>query len=211
MSLIAKSTGERIPVMEEGTYQAICTGIIDIGLQRSERFDKTSSKIIIMWSFPTEKITVGGEEKVRVISKEYTNNLGEKSNLTKDLQAWRGKNFTEDELKGFNLLNVLSASCLMQMIHKEKNGNKYAEIASIMALPKGIEKVGVGNIEQQIVFDLDEKDTWGSFFNIPEWIQNKIKNATNYESSGLKAYIEASDIKQEEGSSDDETNDDLPF
>lgn len=211
MSLTVKSNGNGIPVMEEGTYQAICTGIIDIGLQYSEKYKKANPKVMIMWSFPSEKILVNEEEVVRIQSKEYTSSLGEQSNLRRDLSAWRGKQFTDEELQGFVLTNILNVPCLMQIIHKERNGNKYAEISSIMALPKTMEKADASNLNH-IIFDFDDKETWGNFFNIPEWIQNKIKSANNYESSGLKAYIETNDIKSEYATNSDyDTKDDLPF
>ena len=211
MSLTAKNTGDSIPPMEEGTYQAVCTGLIDIGLQKSEKFDKISQKVMIMWSFPSEIIKINDEEKPRIISREYTSSLGDKSNLRKDLQAWRGKVFTEEELKGFDLLNILNVHCLIQIIHKEKNGNKYPEIASIMALPKDMKKADTSCIEQHLVFDFDNKETWVNYFQIPEWIQNKIKNATNYESSGLKEYIDANvEMENSEKEKKDDGND-LPF
>lgn len=208
MSLTVKSNGSGIPPMEEGTYQAICIGVIDIGLQYSEKYKKASPKVMIIWAFPTEKILVNEEEIPRIQSKEYTSSLGEQSNLRRDLSAWRGKQFTEEELQGFVLTNILNVPCLMQIIHKEKNGNKYAEISSIMALPKTMEKVETNNLNH-IIFDFDEKSTWTAFFNIPEWIQNKIKNANNYESSGLKAYIEANET--ESINDEDTISDDLPF
>lgn len=213
MSLIAKSNGEKLPPIEEGTYQAICTGIIDLGLQKSEKYEKTYPKIMIMWSFPTETIKVKEEELPRVISKEYTNSLGDKSNLTRDLQAWRGKNFTQEELNGFNLTNVLNVPCLMQIIHDEKNGNTYPKISSIMSLPKDMAKIEKNM--QNIIFDFDEKATWSNYQNIPTWIQNKIKIATNYESSGLKEFVEKyEDMVKENNNSDDgiiAPDDDLPF
>ena len=213
MSLIAKSSGEKIPPIGEGTYQAICTVIIDLGLQRSEKFEKTYPKIMIMWSFPTETITVKEEELPRVISKEYTNSLGEKSNLTRDLQAWRGKNFTQEELSGFNLINVLNIPCLMQIIYDERNGNIYPKISSIMALPKDMQKSE--KELQNIVFDFDTKETWNNYHNIPIWIQNKIKTATNYETSGLKEFVEKYEnmVKENNDSNDGviAPDDDLPF
>lgn len=207
MSLIAKSNGNTIPVMEEGTYQAVATGIIDVGLQYSEKYQKSSPKLMIMWTFPTEKITVNEEEVYRIQSKEYTNSLGEQSNLRRDLQSWRGKQFTEDELRGFDLTNILDVPCLMQIIHKEKNGNKYTEISSIMALPKNMPKADASKLNYYI-FNFDDKETWNNFYNIPEWIQKKIQNATNFESSGLKAYVEANEI---DSNNNDEISDDLPF
>jgi len=38
-----------------------------------------------------------------MISKRYTMSLGEQSTLRKDLESWRGKKFTPEELQGFDL------------------------------------------------------------------------------------------------------------
>lgn len=211
MSLIAKNSGEKMPPIEEGTYQAVCTGIIDLGLQKSEKYEKTYQKIMIMWSFPTETITTKDEEIARVISKEYTNSLGEKSNLTKDLQAWRGKNFTQEELEGFNLTNVLNIPCLMQIIHDERNGNTYPKISSIMALPKDMQKVD--KQLENIIFDMDEDKTWNDWDKIPNWIKEKIKRAENYESSGLEEFVKEYEGKIEEDKEEKlaSDNEDLPF
>jgi len=131
-----------------------------------------------MWELPDEKIEIDEEEKPRAISKEYTLSLSEKANLRKDLQAWRGKAFTEEELAGFDMQNVLGKGCQLQVIHTESNGKTYSNIASIMGLPKGMK---VDEPYNPITyFDLGEPDALTVMGNLPAWVQDKIKASETY-------------------------------
>ena len=216
MSMIAKeSAGSNIEKLENGVYTAVSSMIIDLGLQTSEKFGKTQRKFMMIWVILGEKVVVNDKELPRTMSKEYGFSLGEKSNLRKDLQAWRGQPFTSEELQGFNILNVLNKACQLQIIKEEKNGNTYNNISSIMALPKG---TVVEEIEDTCHFDLEEESTWNNWYRIPTWIQEKIKKAENYESSGLINFVEHYEefVKQQENNSvatDDELlpADGLPF
>ena len=218
MSMIARNSGGiEIPKLEGGVYTAVSSAMIDIGLQTNDRFDKTQRKFMMMWTILNEQIEINGEMQDRVISKEYTFSLHEKSTLRKDLQAWRGKAFTDEELSGFDLLNVLNKPCQLQIILEEKNGNKYNNIAGIMSLPKG---TSVQGIEDAYYFDIETESTWIHYKNIPNWIREKIKKANNYESSGLKDYVEMVEDIEKNGNSDvtinpaissNVPNDDLPF
>ena len=172
MAIIAKAEQEsNFTPIPEGVHTAICYGIIDIGVQYSEKFDKSAQKAIIMWEFPDETYEHEGQQIPRVLSKDYTLSLAEKSNLRKDLQAWRGKTFTEEELVGFDLKNILGKGCQIQLIHKENN-------AAIMGLPKGMKIPDPVN--QLIYFDLSEPGALNQISAFPEWIQNKIKESETY-------------------------------
>lgn len=219
MSLIVKESEKtRIPNLEDGVYSAVSSMIIDLGIQRNERFDKDQRKFLMVWEIVGETITIGEEVLPRIISKEYTYSLGEKSNLKKDLEAWRGQAFTEEELKGFNLLNVLNKGCQLQIINKENNGTTYNNIAGIMALAKGMK---IEPLEKTTVFDTEEPETWEAFDNLPLWIQEKIKKAINLSETGLDDYIteyekakkEAEDAAEVKTNEDIIKNDDddLPF
>ena len=133
----AKSGGSFEPV-SEGVHIANCISIIDLGDQYSEKYDKTQRKVLLTWEVTDETIEIDGEEKPRVISNEYTLSLSEKANLRTHLEAWRGKNFTQEELDGFDLQNVLGKPCQLSIVHNERNGNVYANIKSIMSIPKGM-------------------------------------------------------------------------
>ena len=90
-------------------YEAVCTMLIDMGVQNNPRFGTSSRKIRLVWEVLGQTVKIGDQEYPRQISKEFTNSLSDKSNLRKALQSWRGKSFTPQELKGFDLRKVLGA------------------------------------------------------------------------------------------------------
>ena len=222
MSLIAKDSGNvQIEKLEAGAYTAVSSMLIDLGMQNNEKFGKTQRKVRLFWNITGETVKIGDEELPRTISKEYSLSLGEKSNLRKDLQAWRARPFTEEELKGFKLVNILNKGCQLQIIINEKNGKTYNDIAGIMSLPKGMT---IESLEKTYVFDLEEQETWGTWEKIPTWVQETIKKAENYESSGLSNYVkEYEEIRAEQEGKEaeeertistenlPEAEDDLPF
>lgn len=200
MSLIAKQENESgFSPIPEGVHTAVCYGLIDLGTQYSEKFDKKAQKVLIMWELPDETYkTEDGEEKPRMLSKEYTMSLHEKSGLRKDLQAWRGRTFTDEELAGFDLQNILGKGCQIQIIHKDNNGKTYANIASIMGLPKGMTTKQPENF---VVFDLDNPNALQELNSLPQWVQDKIKLSETYQE--LKSNSAPDGVEGAE--------DDLPF
>lgn len=219
MSMIASDNGgQTIEKLENGVYTAVSSAIIDLGLQRNEQFGKTQRKFMMIWTIIGEEIEINGEKQPRTISKEYSFSLNEKSTLKKDLQAWRGKPFSEEELQGFNILTLLNKACQLQIILEEKNNKKYNNIAGIMSLPKGS---NVQTLNNTYYFDMEEAETWENFIRIPNWIQEKMKKAENLESTGFDKYIkEYEEMMKEQESNQEENNtstdmiapaDDLPF
>lgn len=206
MALIAsdKGGGQTFDPIPEGCFTAICYSIVDLGEQYSERFDNTSRKILITWELPDETIVIDGEVKPRAISKEYTLSLSEKSNLRKDLTAWRGKAFTEQELKGFDLNNVLNKGCQVQIIHTTRGEKTYANVASIMGMPKGMKVSAPFN--PSVFLDLDGENAMKEMEKIPEWVQDKIKKSETY-----KAMINNAGMGSQEYIEIDDEVDDLPF
>lgn len=167
-----------IAPVEEGTHLGVCSMLIDLGMQYSEVYKKSQRKVLIGWELPDETIEIDGEQKPRVMSKRYTANLSEKSNLRKDLASWRGRDFTPEELKAFDLKNIVGASCLLTVIHS-KNGEKtYANIQSVVKLPKGMARQALS--EPPVVFDLDT-DPLEMVENFPTWIAELIKKSETYQ------------------------------
>lgn len=221
MSMIASDNGGTpVPKLESGVYTGVSSAIIDLGLQRNEQFGKTQRKFMMIWTILGEDIEINGEKQPRTISKEYSFSLNEKSTLRKDLQAWRGKSFSEEELQGFNILAVLNKACQLQIILEEKNNKKYNNIAGIMSLPKGS---SVQPLDNTYYFDMEDVQTWQNFVKVPNWMQEKIKKAENLESTAFDKYIKEYEEmlkeqqgKQAESSASTDTEiiapaDDLPF
>ena len=219
MSMMVRSEGNsEIKQLEPGVYTGIATAIIDLGIQENTMYGKQQRKAIIVWNIVGETVKVNDEELPRVISKEYTMSLGEKSTLRKDLEAWRGRPFTTEELQGFDLKNILNVPCQLQINQQEKNGKTYVNIAAIMAIPKGM---SVAPVDSTYVFDTYDLSTWENYDKIANWIKEKIKKALNLAETQLDLYIkdyeenkkEQEGKKQEEGTEDDTEvpQDDLPF
>lgn len=178
MSLtISANSARSYEPIAEGTHVAICFGLIDIGLQYNEKYKNSAEKVIILWELPDQQIEIDGKLQPRIFSKEYTASLREKAILLRDLNAWRGRSFTEEELEAFDLRDVLGVPCFIQINHTERNGKKYANMASIMSLPKGVQRP-VGTMEQ-ISFDMDTSPL-SEIEKLPKWIQDKIRNSETY-------------------------------
>ena len=174
MAIIASGTKKRDPI-PEGIYPAICTRVIDLGDQTSKMFGGTARKVLFSWEIPSETITVDGVDMPRMLSKEFTISLNEKSKLRPFLESWRGKTFSETELEGFDLKNILGAPCQMQIIH---NDNGYENVSSIMALAKGMERPKPAT--ELIYFDLSVANCLDLLKKLPEWVQEKIKLSPQY-------------------------------
>lgn len=171
--------GAGIPILAEGSYAAVCYMLVDIGLQKNERYGNSSRKVIIGWEIADEFVEVDGEKKPRVFSARYTASLNEKAILRRDLAAWRGRDFTDDELKAFDLRSIVGAPCLVQVIHKDGgNGKTYANLASIMRLPKGMPAPQL--TLDKVIYDIDESPI-DDVAKLPEWIANAVKSSESYQ------------------------------
>lgn len=137
--MIAKDSGggsfEQAPV---GTHVARCYKLIDIGttMQEFQGEAKKRHQIILGWELPNELMTSGEfAGQPFTASAFYTLSLHEKSNLRHILKNWRGRDFTEEELKGFDLKNILGKPCMVSITHNDKGRS---EVGGVIALPKGM-------------------------------------------------------------------------
>jgi hypothetical protein len=165
-----------------GSFAARCYQIIDLGHQTIEwqGTAKVVPKVRITWEL-NEPMADG---RPFSISKEYTASIGEKANLRKDLEAWRGRAFTAEELRNFSLENVLGAPCLLGVVHRpSKDGSKvYANVGSVMALPKGMEAPVLVNTA--VKFDIASFDT-KVFDSLSNYVQKKILMSKELEEGGI--------------------------
>jgi hypothetical protein len=134
MSLIASAKSNDFEICPEGVHGARCNRIIDLGTQSWDYLGKpkTGRKIWIFWEAPE---VLNKEGKPFTIAKKYTLSLSEKAALRLDLQSWRGRKFTPEELEGFDIAKLLKAPCLLNIVHDVQPDKTYANISSIMPLP----------------------------------------------------------------------------
>lgn len=179
MSTVAKDKPKReFILVPEGLHLAICIAIIDLGNQHNEFYDKMEPKVYINFELPKKTIKIDNVEKPMTTGREYTVSLHEKANLRKALEGWRGRKFTEEELKGFDLKKVLGKACQIQVMHTTKGDKTYANITSIVPPPEGID---IGKpVNELLHYDMDAANRDEVFAKLAEWIQNKIKASRSY-------------------------------
>lgn len=154
MSLVATdSGGATFTPAPAGTHLAICCQVIDLGHQFSKFYGKTKHKVLVGWELPDEHTEEG---KPFIVWQRYTLSLHENSALRAILEAWRGKAFSADELKGFHLKNVLGTPCMVNIAHEENDGKTYARVKAVMKIPKGT--IVPTLTAPKIMFDIEEWD-----------------------------------------------------
>jgi len=187
MAIVAKETGgSNIPAIEAGTYVARCVQIVHIGTVNDEYKGKktTPNKVRIAFELPTElhEFDESRGEEPRMLSKEYTLSLGEKSTLRKDLEAWRGKPFTADELKGFDITAVVGHPCMLTVVNgtSENSGNTYAKISSVGKMVKGMQCPD--QVLESVLFMYDQSvdKIVEAFTKLPEFVQDKIVESAEW-------------------------------
>lgn len=184
MPKATSSGGSDFEPIPAGTQLGICYGAIDIGTPPPHGNFPSRRKVLLMFELPQVRgdFQVNGETKnlARVISKDYTLSTDKKANLRKDLAAWRGRDFTEEEAKVFEVANVVGAMALLSIVHKKSaDGTKtYANISSIMKPMAGTPKMKPENAT--LIFDIPEKGEIAIPDTLPEWVANRIKASDEY-------------------------------
>jgi hypothetical protein len=189
MGFIAKDKGnadfKRIP---PGSYIARCYLLVDMGEQLSDgKFGQSvQHKIRLGWEVFGEDdtgapLTVDyeGVQRQMTIGKTYTLSLNEKAGLRKDLTSWRGRDFSPEELAGFDITNILNVYCMLNITTSEKDGKTYTNISAITPLPSALKNAKPQPDHEVVTFNLDEPD-WATFEALPEWLSDTIKKSPQY-------------------------------
>lgn len=215
MSLIASdSGGGSFTPVPAGMHLARCYRIVDLGTQEVTYKGDTKFQHKVMLQFEVHgeddsgKPLVTDKGEPMSISKNFTLSLGEKATLRSDLEAWRGRAFTPEELQGFNIEKLLGVWAMLA-ISKEtgQDGKQYTNIKNINPVPKalkdtvplGFNKIAMFSISNpdMDLFDTFGKSTKAKIEKSPEWQAMLKRGGSAPASSG--------------GSGFDDMTDDIPF
>lgn len=169
MGFIATDMGastqfKRVPT---GVFIGRCYALIDLGtqFQDGQYGAKNQHKMQIRWELFGEDeagapltVDVDGKQMPMTIAKKYTVSLHEKSSLRRDLSSWRGRDFTDDEAKCFDVSNLLGAYCMINVTLTETNGKTYSNVAGITPIPGALKNAKPAAIHKNFKFDLDAPD-----------------------------------------------------
>lgn len=159
-----------------GTHVARCIRLTDLGTQHGEYKGQPTrrNQVLVTWELPDESIEVDGKEMPVTASRFYTNSLGEKANLRRDLEGWRGKAFTDDELDKFDLMNILSKPCMLTIVGGENGKTK---VAGVSGLPKKTECPP--QVNPSFFFWLDEFEP-AKFDELSDGIKKIVEKSEEY-------------------------------
>jgi len=116
------------PAAPDGLHAAVCVDVINLGQVPTAFGPKYRVKVV--WQLGEVDET---SKRRYLVSRVYTNSLNQKATLRRDLESWRGKAFTAEELTGFNLLKLLGANCQLQTIAALKDGGQtYANVVGVV-------------------------------------------------------------------------------
>ena len=201
MGFIATDAGgSDFKIVPAGVFIGRCYELIDMGTQTSETGQyagKSAHKIKIGFElFGDDEegnpltIEVDGKGMMPLtITKDYTVSLHEKANLRKELAAWRGKDFTDDEAKAFDVSKLIGVYAMVNVTHKANaQGKVRANISGLSPLPSALRNSKPEPVHANRIFDLDDPDMviFDSFY---EYLQETIKKSPEWKNRYQPAQI----------------------
>ena len=184
-----------------GFIQAVCSTVIDLGMQESKSAkygNKTKHGCMFFFEFEDRDLPPDDNGSyVKTIAKRYPSiNFSTepeyKSNLQKDLESWRGKIFSQEEIDSLDLNSLYGVNCTILI---EKN-DKYTNVTKIVAKQKGAE-----NLIPIRKFD----DPY------PEWIQKSIDNRVDVEGEDDEQDTKTYRTEEQRNEAQESFDDDIPF
>jgi hypothetical protein len=237
LTVNASGGGEDLPKLAVGKYEGTCFRIVDLGTTEQEYKGQVSKKSRIRLDFEITKAVDPDNNEIKMqdgrpfgVSKTYTKSLFEAATLRKDLENWRDKTFTEEELEGFDVGKLIGMSARIEVGHTAPSDYGPGGNPKILKLsrPDG----GVQNtptINELQLFDLsvycDEfngntsdktKAMCDVFEGLPSFVQVDIENSFEYKAAvedGLNAEPTTSEpgLADLAKPDDDEPENNIPF
>lgn len=220
MSLIASNSGNSFTPVPPGMHLARCYRIIDLGTQNFDYQGKPKilHRIHVQFEVHGEddsgKPLQTADGEPMSISKRYTLSLAEKATLRADLASWRGRDFTAEEQRGFELKNILGQWAMITVSKNVgKDGKEFTNIANINPVPKIIKERGLPEgVNKAVIFSISDKDLT-VFEGLSEKLQETIKLSPEWQMyHGEKTEAKAADYAKASGKGAfSELDDDVPF
>ena len=213
MSLIARDSGDSsFTPVPPGMYLARCYRIVDLGTQKTEYQGsiKHAQKVLIQFEVHGEndigEPLLSSKGEPMSIGKRLTLSLAEKATLRKDLSNWRGRDFTAEELRGFELKNLLGVWAMISVTRSVgNNGKEYTNIATINPVPQALRKQGlpqgfnplgifaISNPDMEL-FDTFSEKIKETIVSSPEWQSKRnapaIKQSTAVAPPGFEDMVD---------------------
>lgn len=218
MAFYVEDNGGSFERCPPGMHLSRCYRIIDLGTQKTEYMGqpKFQRKIAIFWEIHGTKDDGTplrlNDGRPYSIFKNYTLSWSEKANLRLDLQSWRGRQFSQEEMRRFDLETVLDKWCMLNIIERPaKTGNKiYSNVDGITPVPAIYKQNGLPNaVNKHEMFSLDAPDM-ALYESFTDNLKAKISASPEWQKlSGVQQGQPQSSPSGAPGGMDED--DDIPF
>jgi hypothetical protein len=143
MAYIIKDSKKEYTPAPQGLHQAVCIDVVELGLvttqYKGEPYTRRCSEV--RWVIEDMDPKTG---KQIMVTKRYTESLHKKATLRLHLESWRGRKFTDEELKGFDIEKLIGANCQLQIAHNiTSDGDVYANIQAVVSVHRNAARMAV--------------------------------------------------------------------
>lgn len=137
--MIVKDTGgANFAPHPQGQYPALCIDVVDVGWMPTQYGPKCKVRLVFYCGQQAQRMIEGVMETYpMLVFATHAQTLSERGNLRPFLESWRGRAFTPEQLKGFDLDHLLLVPAFLQVLHNETG--EYANVQTIMPMPEGFE------------------------------------------------------------------------
>jgi hypothetical protein len=195
-TITAKGNDSKFKPHPEGQFVGQCVDTIDLG-DSVEQFTGKPSKLVHKCAlvFRTGERNEQTGEFID-IGREFTVSMGEKANLRKFLEQWRGRPYSAEQIEeGVPLHKLTSNHGLLTIAHKKSGqGRTYANITACVGIPK------------QMASTVTKYD---DYVRADYWAEKKKGYAEEARKFRAEAAPTTSDDEEYYGPTDDDS--DLPF
>jgi len=169
-----------------GNYKSCCFGLVTLGTQKFENKDNENlflARVLLLWEVH-EEVTSKMKHDLNTfpstISKEYTLSWSQSSSLRSDLEAFRGKPFTNEETRRMDLKSILGNWCNLEISDfKSSDGNVYSRIKEISFLKNKQKNSLQQSVHKLMLFNIHEPD-WETYESLDPYIKERLQKAIEW-------------------------------
>ena len=163
------SEGRSFTPCPAGLHDAVCISVVDLGMQQSVFGIKP--KVLLQFELPN---VLTDDGKPHTISRTFGATLHKQGGLRPLLAAWRGRDFTPEELKSIAIDGLLGKPVKLLIQHSTSTDGK--TFANIQAAVKPDKGQLTQTLAPLVRFDMDAPDQ-NAKASLAEWVQKLIDAA----------------------------------